>query len=488
MAIASHFDLREDGATEPSPDGPPHNLDVEQALLGALLFEKRTLADLEVDLRPEHFFEPLHGRMFAALKATIEAGLEIDTYFLWEGLKFDRSMIELGGLQYLGDLVDRAPPALNVPNYARIVVDLWSRRELIRIGEDIARRARRGVDGDETFDSARIIEAADAALMELGTGALAGESNLVDSRTAFAGVVERFEREAADGRPKGLMTGLRCFDYRLRGLQPGWLIVIGGRPSLGKTGLALQGMIGASIRNPRDEFAFFALEMTRDELVERMISSFTRTDPHGESIKYQDMTGDKLTPMEFSRIRELEWSIPKNLHIDDSPTLSIDQVERRVWAMKRKHALKAIAIDYLQIMTRPKANGRNDAAVIGEMTARLKRLARKAEIAIILLSQVSRGVESREDKRPNLGDLRESGSIEQDANAVLFPFRPVYYLERAEPAETSKDHEAWITECELVRRRMDVICPKNRGGAIGTDRQEYWAEFDSIRDAPQERS
>lgn len=477
-------------ALAPVDDTPqlPQSLDSEQAILGALLFEKTLLQDLEADLRPEHFYEPFHGRLFRAMRETIDAGLTIEVFTLAQEFLIDPAFKELGGVRYLADLVDRAPPAANAPEYARLIIELWSRRELVRIGEDIARRARLGVDDNfhrMKFDAAKIVASADAALMELSTGALADDANLVDARTAAEQYVEQLKEDSELGVTKGVMTGLRCVDHRLNGLKEGNLIILGGRPSMGKSGLARTMMQGAASRNPRRDFAFFGIEMTRGELIERTMSELTHTKPDGgDGIAYQDLTPEKVTPFEIGRLRELTLEIPRNLYIDDSPVISVEKVRRRVWAMKRRGDLAAVAIDYLQIMERPhNPNGVNEASLLGQMTGGLKRLAREAKICIVLLSQVGRDVDKREDKRPHLADLRESGAIEQDANAVLFTFRPVYYLEREEPAEGSTKHDTWVTDVEALRRRMDVICGKNRGGHVGTDRQEYLAEFDHIRNA-----
>jgi len=178
--------------------------------------------------------------------------------------------------------------------------------------------------------------------------------------------------------------------------------------------------------------------------------------------------------------------VPGNLIIDDSPVLSVDYVRRRVLALKQRGPVAAVFIDYLQIMDRPEGKGRNDASIIGEMTKGLKQLAREAGTCVVLASQINRGVESRDDKRPQLSDLRESGAIEQDANAVLFPYREAYYLERAEPTEASK-RGAWELKCAEMHRRMDVIAAKVRQGAVGTDHQVYFAEYDHIEDSVEER-
>lgn len=456
------------------------NLEAEQAILGCLLFENTVLNAVQ-DLDARHFYEPLHAQIWALGKAMIGRRALFEVIAVYERLRDDVRLEEVGGIRYLADLVDRAPPAANAVTYAGIVHDLGLRRDLIALGHGIAASAR-----SRQAPAFAHVGEAERQISELAHGSAPSDANLVDARSAAEETMDEFEEEAAHGRPKGAMTGLRCIDRRLRGLRPGHLIIIGGRPGMGKTALARVAADGCAGRNPKDTVVFFALEMARRELIERALAALSHEDGSDISIAYQDMSGDKLDPMQRSRLRDLLWKVPKNLIIDDTSSLSVDYVERRIWALKRKGNLVAAFIDYLQIMERPAAAGRNDAAVISEMTARLKRLARDTGIAIVLLSQINRGVESREDKRPQLSDLRESGSIEQDANSVLFPFREFYYVERAEP-KAGTEHDAWETQCEMLRRRMDVLCAKNRGGAIGLDRQEYFAEFDRIVDAREER-
>jgi replicative DNA helicase len=200
------------------------------------------------------------------------------------------------------------------------------------------------------------------------------------------------------------------------------------------------------------------------------------------------MASGSLTPMDFMNIDDANRRVPENLTLDDCAALSIEDVERKVWALSRRGKIGAVVIDYLQLMRRPKANGRNEASVLGEITMRLKQLARRFKITIILLSQLSRQVESRDDKRPTLADLRESGSIEQDADVVLFPFREFYYLQKAEPPSTQREkYLDWEMRCQDTRRRLDVICGKQRAGPEGTDRQAYYAEYDFIEDGEDDR-
>lgn len=460
----------------------PANLEAEHALLGIALFDNDAIAQIEA-LTADHFSEPFHGRVWSAIRETMAAGRIADPVTLRARLEPDPAFEEMGGIGYLADLVNYAPPGNRAPDFAAEIHDAALRRRLIEVAYEYVNLARSPLGGMSAYD---VLSAVEKDVGDLARGAEPTDRNLIDARSSVEATIGAFEVEAEHGRPKGLMTGLRCFDRRLRGLRPGHLIVVAGRPSMGKTALARQAAFGAASRNPKHQIAFFALEMDRRELDERTLSQLSHE--AGDGIPYQQMSGERLSPVERRRLYEMAWKVPRNLIIDDSSSLSVEHVRRRIWSMKRKGPVGAAFIDYLQIMDRPKSNGRNDAAVIGEMTASLKRLAREAEIAIVLLSQINRGVESREDKRPQLSDLKESGSIEQDANSVLFPFREVYYLERAEPKENSPDHLKWEEEVECLKRRMDVMCAKQRGGPVGTDRQVYFAEYDSITDDREDRS
>ena len=472
------FDLPDDL----KPLAVPHNIDAEHAIIGMVLYEEGSLRLIE-GLEARHFFEPLHQRLWATILDLTSKGQSPDPIVIESRFQQDEAFLSLGGMGYLGDMVDRAPPMTRARDLAGLIHDTAIRRRLIEIALEYGQSARYVIEGMSAYD---ILTEAEKDIADLARGAEPSDRNLVDARASVESTLAAFEHEAEHGRAKGLMTGLRCFDRRLRGLRPGHLIVVAGRPSMGKTALARMAAAGAAARNPHHTIAYFALEMDRRELDERMLSQLTHEE--GDGIPYQQMSGDKLNLLDRRRLAELTWKVPRNLIIDDSSSLSVEHVRRRIWSLKRKGDVGAAFIDYLQIMDRPKANGRNDAAVIGEMTAALKRLAREVGIAIVLLSQINRGVESRDDKRPQLSDLKESGAIEQDANAVLFPFREVYYLERAEPKASTPEHGRWEEDVEISKRRMDVICGKNRQGAVGTDRQVYFAEYDCITDDSEQRS
>ena len=450
------------------------DLRTEQMFL-ALCLEQNAAVTRADGLEAGHFYEPFHQRLWALLSKRVSVGVAVDYMTAHEAMLGDPAYEELGGLRYLADLIERAPPLLAAAEYARVITTWATRRYLISAAEQIMAQARQ-----PDADLREVVVGAEKSIASIAQGSEPGDANLVDAVTATDEVFAEFRAEQETGRPKGLMTGLRCIDRRLRGLRPGNLIVIAGRPSMGKSGLARQACVGAARINREHQFPFFCAEMNRREMVERTLSEMTWRD--NNAIQYRDMNPEKFTPYDWQILDRARERVPANFILDDTATLTVEYVRRRAWALKRKGPVGAIFIDYLQIMQRPPAQGRNDAAVIGEMTAALKRLAGEIGCAVVLLSQINRGVESRDDKRPQLSDLKESGSIEQDASAVLFPFREVYYLERAEPKAGSPEHEKWETEVENLKRRMDVLCAKNRGGAIGSDQQDYFAEYDVVND------
>lgn len=448
---------------------PIANLDAELQLIGCVVYRNELLAKVP-EVRPEHFSDVFHQRIWDEVCACIRRGDLAEPVGLSE---------RLGGreaLLLLADLVERASPHA-VRSMADVVMNSARLRCILDAADEIRAQVQTGV---EAFP---VIAEAERTFSRMVQEAAPTSTNLIDARASALATMDELDHEAEHGRTKGTMTGLRCFDRRMRGLRPGWLVVIAGRPSMGKTALARAAAFGAA-RRTQATVLFFALEMARRELDERTLSQLSHE--NGDGIPYKDMHGDSLTALERRRLRDLTHEIPPNFVIDDSPILSVEYVRRRVLAMKQRGPVAAVFIDYLQIMDRPDGRGRNEASVIGEMTKGLKQLAREAETCVVLLSQINRGVESRDDKRPQLSDLRESGAIEQDANAVLFPYREVYYLSRSEPTDQSKRAE-WETKCAVIERQMDVSAAKVRQGAVGTDHQLYWAEYDHIEDRPEDQ-
>lgn len=455
----------------------PHSLEAEMALLGSVLFDNEAYAQIEVGLEPRHFFEPLHSRVWDYIRTSLDKGQRVEPIAMGEHFVKDPAYEGMGGLRYFAELIDRAPPSSSANRQAQTIMETALRRGLVEVANIIHELAP-----DGSVDAHEAASIAEDQIKQVAAGFAPSLANVSNSREAGDTFVAKLEEEKRSGKSRGWMTGLRCVDYRMRGLHPGHLIVIGGRPSMGKTALARCIMYGAAERNPGTQFAFECVEMDRDEMSSRSLS-FLSARHAGESIAYQDMDGAAMSAEQIQRLADLNWRLPENFILEDASILTVGHVRERVRQLKRQGPLGAICIDYLQIMQKPPSNGRNDAAVLGDITMALKNMAGQERVAVVLLSQLSRNIESRDDKRPTLSDLRESGAIEQDANAVLFPYRPAYYLERSEPEDTeSPEHTTWAEDVERVRYKMMVGCAKWRGGKIGTDEQYYDPAYDWVRD------
>ena len=450
-------------------------LESGQAVIGCVIADPSRYRDA-AHLCGEHFGEPYHGRLWTVLTDMVKSGRVPDFATVANRMSSDPYFVEMGGREFIFDLVEKSGATTLTRQHAESVLDAFTRRA----GSTMLAEASKALAVDSGRSAAALIGEIRQDLETLERDASAADGVLCTAEEAAGALVDALDDEAAHGRERGAMTGLRCFDRRLRGLRPGWPIVIGGRPSMAKSGLARAAAYGCAERNPDSAVLFFSLEMDARECAERALSAASFLDRDG--IPYSQFGGG-LAPDERARLHRLRASMPRNVLIDDRSSVSLDDVRRRVWAVKAKRPVAAVVIDYLQLMAKPAANGRNEASVLGDISRGLKTLAREAETCVILLSQLSRGVEGRDDKRPHLADLRDSGAIEQDANAVLFPYREVYYREREQPKDVnSTAHQTWVQDVEALRRRMDVIAAKVRGGAIGTDRQSYFAEFDHIED------
>ena len=465
--------------TEPEGPAIPRNLEAEHALLGIALFDNEAVRRVNDRIRPEHFCEPFHQRLWEAVSVAVSADKLADPITMQERFKADPSFLELGGLGFLMELVDRAPPATGAEDYAAEVFNTWARRSLLDLAQRASKAAYAGVDAQGTSDPFEMIASARRDLEAIEHAAAPGDELFVDARTSAFDTLEAVETDIACGKPRGLPCGIAAVDRRLGGLFPEDLIVIAGRPGMGKTALLGNILYGAAQHSPSKLFAGFSLEMGARQLSSRALSRLTADDD--EPVHYERISKSTVNSFELQRLHEVKRFVPENLLLRDRPGLSVEAVARAVWALKRRGDLGAIGIDYLQIMRRPTAKGRNEASVIAEMTAALKTLAREARITIILLSQLSRAVEQRDDKRPMLSDLRESGSIEQDADVVLFPFREIYYLQRAEPTKPEA-RQQWEMDCAEFRLHLDVIGAKNRHGGLFSQPQVYDPAVDSITD------
>jgi len=460
----------------------PHNIDAEQALLGAILFDNAAYERLSDQLTARHFYEPFHARLFAAMEVHIRKGQLAEPIVLAEQFKRDPSFDELGGLRYLADLVDRAPPAANAPDFARLVYELALRRELIRIGGDIAVAANQS---DPELSARDQIESAEQQLYSLAeTGA--PTSGLTSFGDALRGAVDMAaEAFGRDGGLAGVSTGLIDLDQRLGGLHPSDLLILAARPSMGKSSLASNIAFDVA-RNyawePQPDgsrktvnggvVAFFSLEMSAEQLALRILGEVS-------GVSSDRLRKGEIDASEFGRVRDAAIEIQAApLYIDDTGGLSISKLAARARRLKRQTGLDLLVVDYLQLLTTGESS-RTDNRVqeVSMITQGLKALAKELSIPVIALSQLSRQVESREDKRPQLSDLRESGSIEQDADVVMFIYREAYYKSRTEPREGTPEHLTWQEDMDRIHNLAEVIIGKQRHGPIGTVKLHFNADL-----------
>jgi replicative DNA helicase len=450
----------------------PHNLEAEQALLGAVLFDNAAYERLSDQLQARHFYEPFHARLFAAIEDHIRKGQLAEPIVLVERFRRDPAFEELGGVRYLADLVDRAPPAANAAEYGRVIYDLAIRRDLIRIGGDIATEATHS-DADKSARDQ--IEAAEQQLYTLAeTG---GASNgFVPFGDALRGAVEMAaEAFSRDGGLAGVSTGLIDLDQKLGGLHPSDLLILAARPSMGKTALAATiayNVAKSYAWEPKPDgsrktasggvVAFFSLEMSAEQLAMRLLGAVS-------GVSSDRLRKGEIDASEFGRVRDAAIEIQSApLYIDDTGGLSLARLVARARRLKRQVGLDLVVIDYLQLITTDNTRPDNRVLEVTQVTQGLKALAKELMVPIIACAQLSRQVENREDKRPQLSDLRESGSIEQDADVVMSIFRESYYKSRAEPREGTPEHLTWQEEMDRVRNVAEVIIGKQRHGPIGT--------------------
>jgi len=467
MAVVPALDLR---SIDPSPARPPSNLEAEQALLGAVLFDNAAYERIGDALKAHHFYEPFHQRLFAAMEDHIRKGQLAEPIVLVERFRRDPGFEELGGLRYLADLVDRAPPAANAADYARVIHDLALRRELIRLGGDISAHAT----GDADASARDQIEQAEQqlyALAETGSSST-GFMNFADAlRGAVDMAAEAYSR---DGGLAGLSTGLIDLDKILGGLHPSDLVILSARPSMVKSSLAMNIAFHAARHyawEPQVDgskktvnggvVAFFSLEMSAEQLAMRLLAEVS-------GVPSDRVRKGEIDASEFGQVRDAALEIQEApLFIDDTGGIPMAQLAARARRLKRTTGLDLLVVDYLQLIT---TGGRSDNRVqeVSEITQSLKALAKELSVPVIALSQLSRQVENREDKKPQLADLRESGSIEQDADVVMFIYREAYYKSRTEPREGTPEHLAWQEEMDQIRHIAEVIIGKQRHGPIGT--------------------
>jgi len=495
-----HQDLLERPATDaPAGRALPANLEAEAAFLGAVLIDNRLLEELAVPLRPDHFFEPLHARIFERVIVLIDKQMVVTPVTLKPYFETDPAMVELGGTGYLARLTADGQGLLAPRELAQQIYDLALLRELVSVGRELVEGA---LDTSEEVEPMRQIEEAEAALFRVAEGA-SGGSEAESFRSATSKALEMIETAInSGGHVSGKTTGFTSINDKCGGLHNSDLIILAGRPGMGKTSLATNIAFNCAdrmLRDQRDGIAksvgagvvFFSLEMSSDQLATRVLAE--QAGIPSEALRMGKISREDFQQLSYASQRLAE--LP--LFIDDTPALTIAALRTRARRLKRRHDIGLIVVDYLQLLQGSGRSQDNRVNEISEISRGLKTLAKELQVPVIALSQLSRAVESREDKRPMLSDLRESGSIEQDADMVWFVFREDYYVGSREPKVPQGDsdmkaheaHAAWQAEMEQVYGLAELIISKQRHGATGTVRLRFEPKITKFSDlAPGEYS
>ena len=471
-----------------APRLPPRNLEAEQALLGAILVNNRAYERVSEFLRPEHFSDPANGKVYQAMASLIDNNQIADVVTLKALFERDQELAQIGGVGYLARLAGSAITIINAEDYGRIVHDAHLRRQLIDLGVQLVNRAH---DGDLAIKATDQIEQAEQQLFDLAsTGQVEGGFRLLSAalKDAITMAEAAFKRA---GHVVGVTTGFRDLDARMGGLHPSDLVVLAGRPAMGKSSMATNIAYNAArarLQQGEGEGAvvgFFSLEMSAEQLATRLLSECAEVP--SDRVRRGDIRSE-----DFARIVEASHELNRlPLHIDDTPALTVSALRTRARRLKRQRGLGLIVIDYLQLLQPGRSRAsENRVQEISEITRGLKALAKELNVPVLALSQLSRAVEQREDKRPMLADLRESGSIEQDADVVMFIYREEYYHQRAEPTprpdesnEKFNDRmERWQQRAEDVHNRAEIIIGKQRHGPTGTVNLFFDGNFTKFAD------
>lgn len=459
----------------------PHNIEAEQSLIGAILLNNDCFELISEVVYPSHFATKIHEKIYDAICKLISQGQVADPITLKAYFERHNDLKNIGGGEYLIQLVNSVVSINGVEDYAKLIYDLYLRRQLMLIGEDISHQA-----GVFELNVAAInqIENAESKLYNLSMhDNRSGFSSFTDVSINALNSIEQAYR--SDSSITGITTGLIDLNKWLCGLNRSDLIILAGRPSMGKTALATNIAFNAALAKKNNEegggrVAFFSLEMSSEQLVTRILAQVS-------SIPSERIRRGDIKEEDFKGIHDASKALNDlPLYIDDTPALTVSAVRTRARKLQRQHGLDLIVVDYLQLL-QGSSERRNDSRVneISEITRGLKTLAKELNIPVIALSQLSRAVEARDDKRPQLADLRESGSIEQDADVVMFVYREEYYESRREPSPGTEQHVKWLERMAEVYNLAEVIVAKQRHGPVGTVRLFFdgkYTKFDNLAD------
>jgi replicative DNA helicase len=459
----------------------PANVEAEAALLGALMLDNRLIEDVGLKLKPHHFHEELHGRIYDSILKLTDKNMVANPVTLRPMFEADEAMKQVGGSGYLATLTGSGATLIAARDFAQQIYDLALLRALIGVGRDMVESA---LDTSEDVAPLEQIEKAEGELYKVAEqGGAEGKAKSFAEATRDALLTA--EKALNSGGLSGITTGLESLNGKIGGLQRSDLIIVAGRPGMGKSALGTNIGFSAAKRYMRDledgippeksggaAVALFSLEMSADQLATRILAEQS-------GITSESLRMGKISKQEFRQLAraaaELE-SLP--FYIDDTPGLTIAALRARARRLKRQKNIGMVIVDYLQLLQGTGRNSNeNRVNEISEISRGLKTLAKELNVPVIALSQLSRAVEQREDKRPQLSDLRESGSIEQDADVVLFVFRQEYYLERSQPRENTEEHRKWQEEMDMVTGKAELIIGKQRHGPTGTVTLQFTPEF-----------
>ena len=469
------------------------NFDAEIAVIGCLLWDNRSYEKIADFLTPDHFVDLKNKNIFNTIKKLLDKNILVTPITLKNYLEENEKNV-FDNLKYLNEIKDSSPSSHNAYQYARLLYDLHLKRSLIGIGNSIIQNT---ITNEDDLEGLGLIETAENDLYNLSQTGNADRKHAMfgDALKIAIDIIDQsFKR---DGKIAGLPSGLKDLDKKLGGLHNSDLIIIAGRPSMGKTALGTNIAFNAAkkFKEKEDEYgnkktidggkvAFFSLEMSAEQLATRILAQESKIS--GDKMRKAELSKD-----DFKKIAKISSDLENlNLVIDDNPILTIPTLRARARRLKRLYSIDLIIIDYLQLMSG--SSNRNDGRVqeISEITRGLKAIAKELNIPIIALSQLSRQVEQREDKRPQLADLRESGTIEQDSDVVMFIFRESYYLERLEPTKKPEEaeekynerHQRWRELCEDSYNKAEIIIAKQRHGPIGTIKAHFDSNFTRFSD------
>ena len=456
----------------------PCNIEAEQAVIGSVLVSNDIFDEITPIIDSQKFFDPIHVKIFETIENLINKGLLANPITLKNHFENNEGLKELGGQEYLIKITKYSTSIKQAIDYAKIVQEMHVRRELIKISELVSYEAFN--NSDETSSGEEIIQNAEKSLFDLAERGHFNQS-FMKFESALKQTIEM--AKSAYQNEEGIVgvpTGLTDLDSRLGGMHKQDLIIIAGRPSMGKTALATNIAFHAAKniekKGTKSSVAFFSLEMSSEQLSTRILSEQSR-------IRSNDIRRGKVSEKEFEQFIETSKNIFElPLYIDETPAITIAAISNRSRRIKRLFGLDLIIVDYIQLMKSFGKKEYNRVQEISEITQGLKALAKELNVPVLALSQLSRAVEQRDDKKPQLADLRESGSIEQDADVVMFVYREAYYLERKEPTLGSIEYAEWQQKMNEISSLADIMIGKQRHGPTGNVKVEFEAMYTKFKD------